>query len=177
MKLIIGLGNPGKNYQYTRHNVGFLFVEYLQSRHEYVGTEFKFQKKHEAELSDSSELTLLKPQTFMNESGKAVRSYLEYYDKNWKNNLDSLYVAHDDLDLEFGTYKIQFGKGPKVHNGLLSLYEHLHTQDFWHIRIGVDARGGERTIPGKDYVLSSFLAQEQEKLLEIFENIKEEIQL
>ena len=75
--------------------------------------------------------------------------------------LQQLVVVHDDLDLEFGKCKLQFGKGPKVHNGLLSIYQHLGTHNFWHARVGVDGRGSERKLPAKNYVLLPWTVEEQ----------------
>ncbi|GAG99434.1 unnamed protein product, partial [marine sediment metagenome] len=77
------------------------------------------------------------------------------------------FVIHDDLDLELGTYKIQFGIGPKVHNGLLSIYESLGTDRFWHVRVGIDGRGGSRNISGSDYVLGKFSPKQKKIILEI----------
>lgn len=173
MQTIIGLGNPGKNYDQTRHNVGFMFLDFLQNELQMPG--FKLQGKQNAEVSSSKALNLIKPQTFMNNSGEPVRKYLEFYDKGWAKSLHSIYVAHDDLDLAFGTYKLQLGKGPKVHNGLTSIYQHLKSKDIWHIRIGIDNREGDRTIPGGDYVLSQFTREETEMLQSIFETIKNDL--
>lgn len=173
MKTIVGLGNPGEKCRSTRHNVGFLFVDYL--RNKLHTPHFKFQTKHNAEITSDSEITLIKPQTFMNQSGIAVQSYLKYYNKQWQDHLNTLFVAHDDLDLTFGTYKIQLAKGPKVHNGLLSLYDHLHSNNFWHIRIGVDGRAGERTQPGSEYVLANFSQTELTQLETIFSDIYDSV--
>lgn len=175
MQVIVGLGNPGKEYHNTRHNVGFIFTDYVQRTLQ--SSEFKLQKKHDILVSESTSCILIKPQTFMNKSGLAIRSYLEYYNKNWQEKLDTLYIAHDDLDLEFGAFKIQFGKGPKVHNGLLSTYNHLRTQEFWHIRIGVDSRGGSRNISGSEYVLSPFSSEELKLLENTFKKISHELSL
>lgn len=175
MQTIIGLGNPGKKYESTRHNIGFLFVEYLEKK--LALPSFSFEKKHNAELAVGKSSVLLKPQTFMNESGLAVRSYLDYYNKNWREELSSVFVAHDDLDIAFGTYKIQLGKGPKIHNGLLSLYNHLHSNNFWHIRLGVDNRNGARTIPGRDYVLAPFTPEELQQLETMFADVQKDLKL
>lgn len=169
MKIFVGLGNPGKEYAQTRHNVGFLVVDQLAK------TNFNHNPKFFAKFAKANfgndEAVFLKPQTYMNDSGKAVRAVLDFYkipaEKDNNNELayPELYVIHDDLDIVFGEYKLQFAKGPKVHNGLTSIYQALGTHNFWHVRVGVDSREGNRSIPGKNYVLSKF-SQEELNLLE-----------
>lgn len=160
MKVIIGLGNPGKEYQYTRHNLGFMVLDRLAQE---VGHTFTNSPKLHSETCKFADVLLCKPQTFMNTSGVAVRALLEYYKlMESEGKLDALYVVHDDLDLSLGTYKIQFGTGPKGHNGLLSIYEHVHTSQFWHVRGGVDNRGDNRSsIVPSDYVLETFRKEEE----------------
>lgn len=138
MKFIVGLGNPGEKYRNTRHNVGWMLVDEL-ARH-----------------SPGKTVLLFKPQKFMNRSGQEVKRWLR---GKWKVRNLPLYVAHDDLDIPLGKFKIQFGKGPKVHNGLQSIYEQLGTKDFWHIRIGIDGdRGGKS---GEDFVLGNWRPEER----------------
>ena len=171
MKIIIGLGNPGKEYEQTRHNAGFALVDYLAKK---LVLDFKFEKKFEAEIvkttaiykGQSEDICLIKPMTFMNLSGSAVRSIIDYYydDLLFEGEENHIIVAHDDLDLPLGEFKIQRGKGPKTHNGLASIYKHLGTKNFWHLRIGVDSRDGSRNIPPSDYVLMK-MNQEEKDLL------------
>ena len=176
MKIFLGLGNPGAEYAQTRHNAGFLFVDELAKN---LGLSFKFNKKFIAELASvRDDLFLLKPQTFMNCSGESIRAFLDFLKIDLSDNLNGpttgphdLIVVHDDLDLELGTYKLQRGKGPKAHNGLQSVYKHLGTQDFWHLRIGVDSRGGERQVPPADYVLKALTTAEQEQLRVVFKEV------
>ena len=162
MKVIVGLGNPGSQYVQTRHNAGWLFLDYLGEK---LGAPaFSAQKKFSAEISKTSAgLLLVKPQTFMNNSGLAVRQICDFYDLD---PAADLVVAFDDLDLNLGTFKIQTATGPKDHNGLNSIYQHLGTQDFTHLRLGTDAREGERLIPPADYVLQKF-PPEQFTLLQV----------
>src|SRR3989344_3218324 len=108
---------------------------------------FQFQKKFNAEVFEGDGALLVKPQTFMNNSGEAVQKIINFY----KIDLQDLYVVHDDLDIRLGEYKIQFGKGPKVHNGVSSIEQALGTKDFWRVRIGID---------NKD-VLGKFLPEEK----------------
>lgn len=159
MKIIVGLGNPGKEYQRSRHNAGFILVDFLAER---LQLPFKAEKKFQVEMTkgeiiyrgDTEDLCLIKPQTFMNNSGQAVRAVLDYfYPDVLEEESNHLIVAHDDLDLALGDFKLQRGKGPKVHHGLQSLYQHLGTKDFWHLRLGIDNRQGIRDQAPADYVL------------------------
>lgn len=154
MKLIVGLGNPGQKYKNNRHNVGFMVVDEL------------------AKLN-LPDVVLFKPQKFMNRSGQEVKKLVE----KWKGaTLPDLYVIHDDLDIELGKFKISFGKGPKVHNGLRSIYEQLGTKDFWHVRIGIDNRlktGFKGT--GEEYVLENFRPEEREIIEEVIDKAAEEV--
>lgn len=177
MNFVFGLGNPGKEYQNTRHNVGFEVLDKLVAAE--VG-QFQLAKNFSAEIYKTQNTLFAKPQTFMNESGKSVRAVLEYYEKTATYTTDSefqnLFVVHDDLDLELGNYKIQFGTGPKVHNGLNSIYQHLHTENFWHVRVGVDARKGDRSIPPPNYVLARFPNDEREIINSVIEKIVADLQ-
>lgn len=145
MKLIVGLGNPGKEYAHHRHNVGFMFVDYMSEN---------AQSKH----------IFLKPQTFMNKSGGAVQKVMQFY----KIPLENLYVVHDDLDIPLGKFKIQKGTGPKLHNGLTSIEEKLGTKNFWRIRIGVENRPTENRPSGEVYVLNNFTPEEHHRITQIF---------
>jgi peptidyl-tRNA hydrolase, PTH1 family len=161
MIVAVGLGNPGEQYQHSRHNVGFVAIDALAAR---LGAPaFSFKSKLQAEVTKKGNLLLVKPQTYMNRSGQAVRAVLEYF-TDWQSKtepLDWVYVIHDDLDIPVGSHKLQLGTGPKQHNGLLSLYEHLGTHQFWHGRIGVDGRAGDRTMPPDQYVLQQPLSNEK----------------
>ncbi len=166
MKFLIGLGNPGTQYQNTRHNAGFMFAELIREQLRMPG--WVMMKKTNSLISKNSEWMLIQPQLFMNQSGLAVRGVLDYYLKfgslspdQKKELLHSLYVAHDDLDLVVGSNKLQLGKGPKVHNGLKSMYEHLGSNDFWHLRLGVDGRGQGERQRGRDYVLEDFMLDQR----------------
>src|SRR3990167_4584093 len=111
MKLIVGLGNPGDRYLYSRHNVGFRVINKLA---EDLRLDFGLSEKHKSLVANSKLLILVKPQTFMNDSGKAVSSIASFY----KIKANDLWVIHDDLDIPLGRFKIQKGRGPKVHGGV-----------------------------------------------------------
>jgi PTH1 family peptidyl-tRNA hydrolase len=172
MWFIVGLGNPGAEYEQTRHNAGFKLVEawsnWFAEANNQTAPAAKLQKKLQMELVKQGDWVFAKPQTFMNASGQAVRALLDFYTGfdhqsvlSQADILKHLVIVHDDLDLEFGKCKLQFGRGPKVHNGLLSIYQHLGTQEFWHARVGIDGRGTDRKLPAKNYVLQPWTVEEQ----------------
>ncbi len=167
MKIVVGLGNIGDRYKRTRHNVGFRIVEKLAA-----GEIFREDKSQEALICRKGNILLVKPTTFMNESGRAVRKIVDFY----KIKPIDLVLIHDDLDIELGDYKIQISKGPKVHNGVSSVESTMQTADFWRLRIGVDGRKSNRFDGGgADYVLSSFTSEEEETLEDVIEESCDEL--
>jgi PTH1 family peptidyl-tRNA hydrolase len=170
MKIIIGLGNPGEKYAGNRHNVGFMVVDRLA---ELWGMNYEFRAKFNAEMVQTKEYILVKPQTFMNESGVTVAAICHFY----KVKYTDLYIVHDDLDIQLGNYKIQHGKGPKVHNGLKSVEEKLGTDQFWNIRVGVENREvrGNKGIPGMVYSLQDFRPEEKEIVDGVIQSICREL--
>ena len=150
IKLIVGLGNPGKNYQEHRHNAGFWFVESIASIHD---SKFANQSKFFGEASDislnSNKVFLLKPQTFMNNSGGSIKSFLNYYDISPEETL----VVHDELDLPTGTVKIKLGGGHGGHNGLRDIIKAAGSQNFYRLRVGIGHPGSKDEVI--DYVLNA----------------------
>jgi peptidyl-tRNA hydrolase, PTH1 family len=149
--LVVGLGNPGREYARNRHNVGHLVVEELARRHDGA-----WRSKFSAQLAeirlDGHKVALLKPETFMNESGRAVGGAARFY----KLEPNEVLVVHDEGDFDLGRLELKAGGGLAGHNGLRSIAQHLKTQDFLRLRIGVGRpeRGDPR--PLADYVLSDF---------------------
>jgi PTH1 family peptidyl-tRNA hydrolase len=149
--LVAGLGNPGRQYAANRHNVGWLVVDELARRHE-----GSFRSKFSGLLAevriDDRRVGLLKPETYMNESGRSVGAAARFF----KIEPEALLVVHDDVDLEQGRLQARLGGGLAGHNGLRSIAQHLGTNDFLRLRIGVGRpeRGDPR--PVADYVLSPF---------------------
>jgi len=149
--LVAGLGNPGREYANTRHNVGFLVADELARRH--GGS---FRSKFSGELAevrlDGLRFALLKPQTFMNESGRSVGAAARFY----KVEPETLVAVHDEVDLEPGRLQVRLGGGLAGHNGLRSVAQHVGTPDFLRLRVGVGRpeRGDPR--PVADFVLSAF---------------------
>ena len=164
MKIVVGLGNLGKEYENNRHNVGFIVLDKMISAdYGLISARGECSSKGQCEICDfqvvnSEKIIFAKPTTYMNSSGLAVSSLVEFY----KISPDNLLVIHDDLDLKLGEYKLQKGIGPKLHNGLLSIENSLGTKDFWRLRVGVDNRlTGEKRITGEDYVLRDFTSEER----------------
>lgn len=175
MKLIIGLGNPGKEYAETRHNAGFLCLDFLQQ--DFGFEPFTPDKKMSAEISTGTlhgdKILLVKPATFMNNSGTTVQALLQFY----KLTPADIVVIHDDLDIALGTYKTTLSSRAAGHNGVSDIIEKLGTQDFFRIRLGIDrpiAPEGA-CISVHDYVLHDFSPEERTKLQELFPKVKEEI--
>lgn len=166
---IVGLGNPGKQYENSRHNAGFMFVDALAKM---WNVQWKRDASLQAEIAvvPEKQCVLVKPQTFMNESGKTVAELVKY-----GGGYDWLYVAYDDLDLMIGEWKIQWDKSPKIHNGVNSIKETLPNTSFWHIRLGTDGRNGDRTIPSESYVLLPFLDEEREHIEATIRAVMKEI--
>jgi PTH1 family peptidyl-tRNA hydrolase len=169
MKVIVGLGNPGVEYTNTRHNAGILLVERIAQR---LASDYGWRRHKEAFVFETPEITLAKTAgKFMNESGLWVNLLI----KNSQFTIDNLYLAHDDLDLKIGEYKIQRGVGPKVHYGVQSVEQLIGEKDFWRIRIGVDNRDPLNRAPGDQYVLQKFSEAEKRVLDSILERIADEV--
>ncbi len=149
MKLIVGLGNPGTSYINTRHNAGYFVVDELHNQ--------KIPKDFVVKKSD----------VFMNDSGSFVKKLLSKYNVP----VSDIYIVHDDLDIKLGEYKIQFGKGPKDHNGIKSVDETLGTDQYWHVRIGVDTRPLDDRPEGIEYVLENFTNEEKEILNRVVKEV------
>lgn len=153
--LVVGLGNPGREHEQDRHNVGWMVMDELARR-----TEGRWRGKFSAQLAevrlDGLRLALLKPETFMNESGRSVAAAARFF----KVEPEALLVVHDDVDLEAGRLQARAGGGLAGHNGLRSLSQSLGTQEFLRLRLGVGrpGRGDRRSVA--DYVLSPFESQE-----------------
>jgi len=149
--IIIGLGNPGKKYENNRHNVGKMFIDYI--------TQMSNVKCQNGNLK----LKTFKTNCFMNESGKEVAKILKTLHVT-RYMLNDLFIVHDDLDIPLGKFRVDFGRGPKLHKGIKSIEETLKTKNFWRIRIGVDNRQKTGFIDGETYVLQDFLPQERQVL-------------
>lgn len=169
--LIAGLGNPGREYQKNRHNVGFMFLNHFSAR---LGASFGRveMKALVAKVKiDGSPLVLVKPQTYMNLSGQAVGSFLRYY----KVSLSNLLVVYDDVDLPFGTLRLRPGGGSGGHNGMKSIIQSVGSQGYPRLRIGVNRPPGR--MEAADYVLQDFSSSEAAALEDIFTRANEAVML
>jgi peptidyl-tRNA hydrolase, PTH1 family len=149
--LVVGLGNPGREYAQNRHNVGWMVVDELARRHD-ASWRDKFSGRLAEVRIDGHKVALLKPQTFMNESGRSVAAARAFF----KLEPDAILVVHDEVDLESGRLQARLGGGLAGHNGLRSIASHLKTPDFMRLRVGVGRPGRGDPRPVADYVLSDF---------------------
>ena len=170
IKLIVGLGNTGKDYEKTRHNAGFLFVDQLLTRFDGAPWKESTHLRHSRIHLDGQKLLLAKPTTLMNNSGRAVVQLKSYY----QLKPSEILVAHDDLDIELGKFKLHKVREPKDHRGLISVNTHLNTKEYWRLRIGIESRS-DHDIPGIDFVLGRFTAEQLVMLEACFDEISEKV--
>ena len=157
IKLIVGLGNPDREYGTTRHNAGFWWVDGFAHAHQFAfKTDNKFHGFTARGALHGRELFLLKPQTFMNASGRAVAALAQFY----KIAPQHILVAHDELDLPPGAAKLKLGGGHGGHNGLKDIIAHLGARDFWRLRFGIGHPGEHVDV--SSYVLSAPRREEAE---------------
>jgi PTH1 family peptidyl-tRNA hydrolase len=173
MYLVIGLGNPGKQYQKTRHNIGFMAVDFLADKLSLPG--FRFNKKFKADISqgnfEQQPIILAKPQTFMNNSGEAVELIRSFY----KIKLENIIVIYDELDLMFGTIRVRNSGSSAGHKGLESIMNRIGAEKFSRIRIGIrnekadkiPARSAREAWRGDKFVLSKLAMLDRIKLQKI----------
>ena len=156
--LLVGLGNPGREYRANRHNLGFMTIDQLSQDFSVRLSRVQSKALVGIGVLDEHKVVLAKPQTFMNLSGQAVSALLRFY----KIPLDRLLVIHDELDLPLGTLRLRPGGGSAGNRGLASIIEQLGTQEFPRLRIGIGHPPGQMS--GADYVLQNFPPAEQELL-------------
>lgn len=172
MFIIVGLGNPGKKYEYTKHNMGFLTIDILAQRLGVKVNKIKFKGLYQEARIGNEKVILLKPQTYMNLSGESVREIASYY----KVDPERLIVIVDDIDIEFATLKIRKKGSAGTHNGLKSIIYQLQSQDFPRIKIGVGKNKKGEDLA--DFILGGFSQKEGaeiEKTLEIAADAVEDI--
>lgn len=159
MLVIVGLGNPGKKYDDTRHNIGFVCVDALKASQSEFGA-WQEKKDLHAQITSGNfgqtKVILVKPTTYMNESGQAVQAFMNYY----KLSSRSLTVVHDELDLTFGQIRTRVGGGPAGHNGIKSITQYIGNE-YGRIRIGIDSDSRSEQQDTSDYVLARFSKEEQ----------------
>ena len=170
MKLVVGLGNPEERYASTRHNLGFEIVDLLGKRVKGQGGSWKYEEKFKSEILNftlyASHLTLVKPQTFMNKSGMAIRLLADYY----KISPEDVIIIYDELDLPLGKIKVRLGGAAAGHHGVESIIEALGTDKFIRVRLGIGnlrTKSGEhkgQTVSAEKFVLEPFMPQEKSQV-------------
>jgi aminoacyl-tRNA hydrolase len=164
MKLIVGLGNPGKEYENTRHNLGYLFIDYYLNK---KGINLEWKEKFNGLYLDTviggEKIIFMKPLTYMNLSGEAVKKYLDYF----KIDVSDLLVVVDDLDLAVGNYKIKNNGSSGGHNGLKNIELHIGTQNYKRFRIGIS----NTTYDVKDYVLGKISVKDYYDVFDILSDV------
>lgn len=174
MKLIVGLGNPGKKFAKTKHNLGFLVLNELRKKWKFE--KFNYEKKFLAKISEGKfngqEIILAKPQTFMNNSGKSVKSLIS----NFKIQNSHLWIVHDDLDIPLGKIKISFGRGAGGHKGVQSIIYELKTGNFLRFRIGILPKN-KNLKKIKNFVLKKFTKHEEKIVKEMIQKTVKAIEI
>lgn len=159
MKLFVGLGNPGKKYDNTRHNVGFMVIDLIATQNK---IEFRKEKKFIAEIGigevSGEKVILVKPLTFMNLSGESVRKIIDFY----KIDVSDILIIFDDMDLPVGKIRLRQKGSAGGHNGIKSIIAHLGTQEFKRVKVGI---GKPTNIDTRNYVLSKF-SKEEKKVID-----------
>ena len=168
MKLIVGLGNPGNQYNFTRHNSGFLALDFY-----FKINNFKWSEKPKlgAIWSKNNDIIFIKPQDFYNDSGVAVKNFINFY----KIPIENILIICDDFNLEFGKIRYRMNGSAGGNNGLKSIISELKTSDFSRLRIGTENSELRQKIGDTDFVLSKFTIEEKTKLPEILNNVSSEI--
>lgn len=158
MKLIVGLGNPGKEYEKTRHNIGFICLNIFAQKHNLEFNKTMFSGKYVQTSINNEKYILLLPQKYMNLSGEVVRDYLNYF----KIDIQDLLIISDDLDMETGKLKLKYKGSSGGHNGLKNISQNIGTEEFKRVKIGIS---NNKMYDTKDYVLGKF-SEEEYKLIE-----------
>ncbi len=170
MKLIVGLGNYGKEYQNTRHNIGFMSLDYYAKKNNIIIDKKKFKGLYSEVSINDEKVILLKPQTYVNLSGECVRDFLKYF----KIDINDMLVIYDDMDLDVGVIRIREKGSSGGHNGIKNIIENLKTSDFKRVRVGISKDKEHDVI---NYVLGKFNEEEKkiiEEKIEIISNIIED---
>jgi len=164
MVIIIGLGNPGEKFKHTRHNVGFMALDFFAEKNNFP--EFELEKKYYSLVSEKDDMMLVKPQTFMNKSGKAVTLIL----KNQKEAI--LIVVHDDIDLPIGKLKIIKERGSAGHKGVEAIIKNIGNENVIRFRVGIQPKAGKPK-NSESFVIKNFTQEEQEIINSTSEKITE----
>lgn len=164
MKLIVGLGNPGKEYENTRHNIGFLALDEAARKFNVSFNKSKFSGEYCDFLLNGEKIIMLKPGKYMNLSGEVVSDYVNFF----KIDINDILIICDDLDTNVGTYRLRYKGSSGGHNGLKNIENHLGTNEYKRMKVGIS---NNKMIDTKDYVLGKFTSEELEKINPILKNV------
>lgn len=169
MKLIVGLGNPGKEYDGTRHNIGFSLLDYLAKIKGFTFAKEKFNGLYAEYMVNDEKVILVKPLSYMNLSGTVVYKYINFF----KIQINDILIIQDDLDMKMGKIKFVFNSSSGGHNGIKDIEKYLHTKEYTRLKIGI---AHDKSIDTKDYVLSKFSDEEDKILSDTFLKLKNVIE-
>ena len=164
MKLIVGLGNPGKEFENTRHNIGFIFLDYFAEKNDVSIDNKKYNGLYAQTIINNEKVILLKPLSYMNLSGEVVKRFVDYF----KINIEDILIINDDLDMTFGKIRLRPDGSSGGHNGLKNIELHLGTDKFKRLKVGIS---NDKSIDTKDYVLGKFSKEEKTTI----DSLKDEI--
>jgi PTH1 family peptidyl-tRNA hydrolase len=176
MNIIIGLGNPDKKYELTRHNAGFMFLDFLIKE---LNLEWEVDKKSKSLIAKNNNFFLIKPMDYMNNSGQTIKNCLDYYKlikTNYSSNdlIDNFFVVHDEIDLPLGDYKFSKNSSSAGHKGVQSIINIFNTKNFARIRLGIKSLE-ENLIPTEKFVLEKFNKEELEIINKVIEKAKKNL--
>ena len=164
MKLIFGLGNPGIEYDETRHNVGYMFLDYVTENEKFIVNK-KMNSMECKMIINNEKIIYIKPMSFMNNSGEVVKEYVSFY----KLSLDDILIIQDDMDMPVGKYKLLFNHGDGGHNGIKNIILNVESREFLRLKIGIS----KANIDKKDYVLGKFGSDELKIIYNSFEKLND----
>lgn len=164
MKIIFGLGNPGKEYKKTRHNIGFELLDYLDNDFD-RNAKSKFNGFYNEMVINNEKILLVKPQTYMNNSGETIKKYIQFY----KLSPDDILIIQDDMDMELGKIKIVYDSSSGGHNGIKSIENLLNTTKYLRLKIGISKNNSDVI----DYVLGSLSKKEEEIIKNSYSKLKD----
>lgn len=164
MKLIVGLGNPGREYEHTRHNIGFMCIDEIAKHFNVDFNLNKFNGLYTSFIYNDEKIILLKPQKYMNLSGEVIRDFVKFF----KIDISDILIICDDLDTQVGTYRLRYKGSSGGHNGLKNIELHLSTKEYKRIKVGIS---NNKNIDTKDYVLGKFSKDEMNLLNPIIDKM------
>jgi PTH1 family peptidyl-tRNA hydrolase len=166
MKLIVGLGNPGKEYDGTRHNIGFMVIDSILKKYNLNCNKKKFDGIYCETTINNEKIIFLKPQRFINLSGEVIKKYIDYF----KISIEDILVIHDDLDIPVGKFKLKMSGGSAGHNGLKNIEMNIGTEEYKRLKIGIS---NDKAIDTKVYVLGKLSSIDKKELDEIIDMSEE----